>query len=203
VDDFFTFDDAIPGELDTGVVAIEEPALGTPDIEGGDAGAIAYRVALTENYDEGSDLTMRMYFFRTGTPRPGDCLIFRLDSLRLANGEQVQLYGDRVWIRIDNPDTKLTTQASLADELLGEDGGLFLVIDLPLNTAGGLDFPDDVEVTDMLAFEVVTELQEDLGAWEDGARYELLGVEFFESEGGDVSGATIFRSLEELTCAGD
>ena len=52
------------------------------------------------------------------------------------------------------------------------------MIDLPLNTAAGLDYPGDVAAGDLLAFELTTHEA-------DSRSYELLGVEFFESSAGN------------------
>lgn len=199
VDDFFTYADHIPGQLEVNIVAIEEPALGAPNPESGDAGAIAYRFEVPEIY-RGQELTMRLLFFRTGPIEPENCLIFTLDSLRLRDGQGIAPYGDRLWIRVDRPDAG-TALKSAAETLLGGEEGLYLVLELPLNSPTGLDYPDDLQVTDLLAFELDTEFRaEDLSAWDDGGRYELLGVEFYESVGATLKGVTIFESADELTC---
>jgi hypothetical protein len=200
IDDFFTYADHIPGELDTGIVLIEEPALGAPNPESGDAGAIAYRFEVPEMYD-GEELTMRLMFFRTGPTEPGQCLIFSIDALRLQNGQGISPYGDRLWVRVESPAAG-TTQKIAAQSLLGgEEVGLYLVLELPLNSPVGLGYPDDLAATDLIAFEIATETKlPDLSAWDDGGRYELLGVEFYESNGATLKGVTIFESEEALTC---
>jgi hypothetical protein len=200
IDDFFTYADSIPGSLDTGVVSILEPALGAPNPENGDAGAIAFRFEVPEIYD-GEELTMRLMFFRTGPTEPGQCLIFSIDSLRLRDGQGISPYGDPLWIRVDRPAAG-TTQKSAALSLLGgEQDGQYLVLELPLNSAAGLGYPDDLAITDLIAFEIVTETKpDDLSAWHDGGRYELLGVEFYESNGETLKGVTLFESEEALTC---
>jgi len=203
IDDFFTYADHIPGSLDVNIVAIREPALGAPNNQTGDAGAVAFRLAIPEIYLAGEELTMRLLFYRTGEITPGDCLIFTLDAIRLRNGMDVQPYGDSLWIRVDPPE-KFPAQKTAAEALLGVDGGdgLFLVVELPINTPAGLGFPNDLAAADLIAFEFATAVKPDLSAWDDGGRYELLGVEIFESTGGVVSGATIFDSAESLTCGG-
>ncbi len=200
IDDFYTYADSIPGELDTGVVKILEPALGVPNPENGDAGAIAYRFEVPEIYD-GEELTMRLMFFRTGPTEPGQCLIFSIDSLILRDGQGISPYGERLWIRVDQPATD-TTQKSVAQSLLGgEQEGQYFVLELPLNSPAGLGYPDDLIVTDMIAFEIATETRPgDLSAWHDGGRYELLGVEFYESNGATLKGVTVFETEEALTC---
>jgi len=203
IDDFFTYADHIPGSLDVNIVAIREPALGAPNNQTGDAGAVAFRLAIPEIYEAGEELTMRLFFYRTGEFIPQECLIFTLDALRLRNGLDVLPYGDRLWIRVDGPE-KSTVQESAAEALLGGDGGdgVFLVVELPINTPAGLGFPNDLAVADFIAFEFATAVKPDFSAWDDGGRYELLGVEIFESIGDVVSGATIFDSAESLTCGG-
>ena len=203
IDDFFTYADHIPGSLDVNIVAIEEPALGAPNPESGDAGAIAYRFEVPEIYG-GEELTMRLLFFRTGPREQGQCLIFTIDSLRLRDGDGIGPYGDRLWIRVDPP-TPLASesQKAAAESLLGGEEGQYLVLELPLNSPSGLGYPDDLVVTDLIAFELATETRpEDLSAWDDGGRYELLGVEFFESVGATLKGVTIFESEEALACEG-
>ena len=203
IDDFFTYADHIPGSLDVNIVAIREPALGTPNDQIGDAGAIAFRFEIPEIYETAEELTLRLLFYRTGQITPGNCLIFTLDSLRLRNGADVQPYGDRLWIRVDGSE-KVPAQKTVAETLLGGEGGdgVYLVVELPLNTPAGLGFPNDLAVADLLAFEFDTATKPDLSAWDDGGRYELLGVEVFESTGNVVSGATIFHIAETLTCNG-
>jgi hypothetical protein len=204
IDDFFTYTDHIPGSLDVNIVAIREPALGAPNDQTGDAGAIAWRMEIPEIYETGKELTMRLLFFRTGEITPGECLIFTLDALRLRNGMDVQPYGDQLWIRVDGS-AKTTTQKTAAETLLGVAGGVgvYWVVELPINTAAGLGFPNDLAVADLIAFELATAVKPDLSAWDDGGRYELLGVEVFESIGDAVIGATIFDNVESLTCGGD
>jgi hypothetical protein len=204
IDDFFTYADHIPGSLDVNIVAIREPALGAPNNQTGDAGAVAFRLAIPEIYETGEELTMRLQFYRTGEITPGDCLIFTFDAIRLQNGMDVQPYGERLWIRVDGAE-KVPAQKTAAESLLGGDGGdgVFLVVELPMNTSAGLEFPNDLAVADLIAFEFATAVKPDLSAWDDGGRYELLGVEVFESTDGVVSGATIFDNAETLTCGDD
>ncbi len=198
VDDFFTYPDHNPAGLPVNFVKIEEPTLGVPDPETGDAGAVAFRFEVPEIY-QGQELTMRLMFFRTGPVEPERCLIFSVDSLRLRDGQGIGPYGDKLWVRVDRPAPEVA-QDSGAEALLG-DTGLYLVLELPMNSPAGLDYPDDLAVTDMIALELATEFRrDDLSAWDDGGRYELLGVEFYESVGATLKGVTLFQSLDELTC---
>ncbi len=200
IEDFFTYADHVPGSLPINIVSIREPALGVPNGQIGDAGAIAYRLEIPQIYQPGEEITMRLLFYRTGDVHPGDCLIFTLDSLRLRSGDTLEPFGDRLWVRID-PANKSVANKTAAESLLGgQAGGVYIVIELPVNSAAGLGYPNDLAVSDMLAFEIATAVKPDLSAWDDGGRYELLGVEFFESNGATVTGATLFGSADALTC---
>jgi len=203
IDDFFTISGNTNGQLPVQLVEISEPALGAPDTNTGETGAIAYRVAIPEIYTAGHDVTMRMFFYRPGADVEG-CLVIALDALRLRDGEDVQGYGPRVWIRLESS-AKGAARASALDALLGENGvsGTGFVIDIPINTANGLNDPDPLAVADLMAFEIATALQADnLASCHDGGRYEILGVEFFESAAGTaaVAGATILSEAPETCC---
>ena len=200
IEDFFTYADSIPGSLPVNIVSIREPALGAPNAQTGDAGAIAFRLEIPQVYEQGEEITMRMLFYRTGDVRAGDCLVFTLDSLRLRNGGGIEPYGDRLWVRIDAL-TKLVADKTAAESLLGgQTEGVYIVVELPLNSEAGLGYPNDLAVGEMLGFEAATAVKPDLSAWDDGGRYELLGVEFFESDGATISGATLFDSADAVTC---
>lgn len=203
IEDFFTYADNVPGDLPVNIVSIREPAIGTPNGESGDAGAIAYRLEITEAYQPNKEITMRLLFYRTGRVDSGRCLVFTVDSLELKNGQSPQDYGERRWVRVDVGRSPPTTE-NAPTALLGDvAGGVYLVIDLPVNSAAGLGYPSNLEVTDMVAFEIATAVKPNLTAWDDGGRYELVGVEFFESTNGTVEGATIFTSAEQVTCGED
>ena len=71
-----------------------------------------------------------------------------------------------------------------------------MVIDLPLNSSNGLGFPDDLEIADLLAFELNS-----LSVWQDGGCYTFLGADFFESEGGEaVQKAEVFENEGDIEC---
>ncbi|MBI1825530.1 MAG: collagen-like protein [Planctomycetes bacterium] len=199
VDDFFTYADHVPGSLPVNIVAIKEPALGDPNGQTGDAGAIAYRVEIPQTYKAGQEVTMRMLFYRAGTPRVGDCLVFMLDALRLVDGQSPATYGVRQWVRIDQ--VAEARERTLASDLLGgTPTSIFIVLELPMNSPQGLNMPNDLAPGQMLAFEVDTATKPDLSAWDDGARYELLGVEFYGSDGNVLKGVTLFDSADAITC---
>lgn len=193
IDAFFGNDGT--GELPVKPVEITEPYLGTGAADDG-TGSIAYRVAIPELYDAGNPVTMRLYFWRTGAQ--DGCFAFRMDVFRLMNGTGVLEYGpgdNTRFIKVDvpaNPDP----------------AGVFLVIDLPLNIAEGLGFPNDLDKAHFLAFELSTVLNDwvvteqgpidDPITLTDGGAYTLLGVEFFESmSAGDtgISGASVYTDM--------
>lgn len=194
IDDFFReSEDTAVGEVppfQVVFVPIEEPVLQYAEVEpGDDPDAIGYRVAIPEIYQEGDDVTMRIFFHRPpDSPQEGPLFVFHLIAKRLRHGYDVQDYGNPRWFQID-PDA------------VTDPDGMLLVIDLPLNTAGawGSVQPDPLAGGDLLAFELQV-------ACADGAMYHLLGVEFFESASGTAvpSGATDITPEEgEFWCPGD
>ena len=192
IDDFFAAADTQSGRLPIDIVSIHEPALGTGSDDFHPEGAIAYRVAITQPY-QGKDVTMRLFFHRTG-PEPGPgCFVFTVEAARLRSGGTVEPYGTKRWVRID-PSSKAVSRQRIAAQVLGGDGGagVFRVIDLPVNKEAGLGNPNDdpLAAGHLLAFELATYQN-------DGGLYHLLGVEFFESSGpAAVVGATVFPSTE-------
>ncbi len=170
VDDFFG--NAGTAALPVVVVAVEEPILGYYEVASKYAPTIAYRVAIPATHHVGDDVTMRLFFYRTG-PYYGECLIFRLDAVRLRQGSGVETYGRPVFISID------VSEVFENGEPAGDniDDGLLWRIDLPINTAAGLGFSNPLSAGDFLAFELRT--------WVfDGGIYEILGAEFFSSAAG-------------------
>ncbi|RME37262.1 MAG: hypothetical protein D6788_09850, partial [Planctomycetota bacterium] len=172
VDDFFTANlttaSGLGPFLPVVAVLIDEPIL-DPSVNG----PIAYRVAIPPRYQVGNDVTMRLFLYRTGFSE-GDCFVMTLDARRLRNEGTVEVYGDdcsglpapdcgRRWIRVEDP-------APGAD-------GVLLVIDLPLNTAAGLDLERDLSGAerlapgDFLAFEINKSDKSD-----DTRLYQVLGA---------------------------
>ena len=125
IEDFFTYADHVPGSLPINIVSIREPALGVPNGQIGDAGAIAYRLEISQIYQPGEEITMRLLFYRTGDLRPGDCLIFTLDSLRLRSGDTIEPFGDRLWVRIDPSDKSVASKTAAESLLGGQVGGVY------------------------------------------------------------------------------
>lgn len=189
IDDFFT--NGSQTHLDLLLTSIREPALGPRNKGSGILPAIAFRAPIPNRYTGNTDVTLRMFFFRSGELLEG-CMIFQFDAMRLRRGSTLQAYGDTRWVRIDIDDT-----LSIAGNDDGEESlNTSLVIDLPVNTASGLDMPNDLIAGDLLAFEIRTEV-------DDGGSYQLLGVEFFESETGSANpeGATILFTEKGVQCS--
>lgn len=182
--DFFTADPASTDRSSVQLLPVEESFL-TPQQTGQQLGPLAFRFAVPENYNVENEILMRLYLHRAG-PGPVGCVVLAIDARRLRPGlgirpfdhdapEQIEMCSlspaspgcGRRWVRID--------AAAAIEEGDGKDhdDGILLVVDLPLSTPSGLDYPDELTVSDFLAFELTT-------AASDGASYELLGVEFQE-----------------------
>ena len=191
IDDFFVADGEKYAELPIVLVNIVEPFLGWwPSAAGEQPDAVAYRAPIPEMYDAGNDVLMRIFLYRTGSYEEG-CFVLTLDALRLRDGSGIEAYGGQRWIRIDVP---LINGGPPAGDN-GVADGFLLVVDLPINTAAGLDLGSDLAAADMLAFE--------LGAyWNDGGAYQILGVEFSESRPGtaELNGAAVFFSEGDVNC---
>jgi hypothetical protein len=182
IDDFFGSVGTAPGEFPVVTVKLVEPGLGRPDERSGENRNLAFRFPVPETYTSGNPVTLRLFFYRTGPVGIDQCFVFRVDALRLINGSPLDFYCDPRWVR---PDIDRTTAA---DPL-----GLYWVVDLPINDAAGLDYPDDLASTQLLAFELTT-LSNDHGL------YELLGAEIFESASATTVGATIFTAEQDVAC---
>ena len=147
---------------------------------------------------------MRLFFYSHGADVDG-CLVMTLDARRLRDGKDVTDYGKRIWLQLEGP-AKDAARASSIEALLGpnDPNGVGFVIDVPINSSSGLiNDPNDLEVGDLLAFELATALRADgLTTCHDGGRYQILGVEFFESdsEPDTVDGAAVLRAAPETCC---
>ncbi len=176
IDDFFTTPQGGFGDLPVQVVDITEPVLGNFEGDG-----IAYRVAIPNVYHAGNDVTMRMTFLRQGLP-DNECFIFSVSAARLRAGESMATYGDPLFLAIQNSFGEFAGRPGTSNELF--------VIDLPINVTPGLVDDTPLAVSDVLAFELSTEL-------EDFAPYQILSVEFFESNNATLAGADI---VDEVCC---
>ncbi|MCH8148745.1 MAG: collagen-like protein [Planctomycetes bacterium] len=206
IDDFFTILANPDGQitLPSGLVEISEPAMGVPSGKDGATGPIAFRVAIPATYSSSHDVTMRLFFYRTG-PFVEGCFLMTLDALRLRAGEDVAAYGNHIWIRPDDS-AKDAARASATALLLGDEdpSGVGYVIDVPINSASGLG-GSALQVADLLAFELATALLEDdliPLPCHDGGRFQILGVEFFEGTAGSasVTGATVLGTVPNACC---
>ncbi len=198
IDDFFASSTTTDASLPVVAVSIDTPALGP-----GATGEIAYRVAIPNSYPGGNDVTMRMFFYRSGPASP-DCFAFSVDGRRLRHGDAVGCYGGDPtqncvdgtrWVRVDGSSNTGGPAGDLAE-------GVFLVVDLPLNSAAGLNLPDDLASGDLLAFEIKPAAVG--GLYDESGQYQVLAVEFFESNDQTASteGATVFFSADTLECPG-
>ncbi len=188
IDDFFAAEGngMVPLPIDipgtTGFVEIAEPALGQPDITSGEARVLAFRFSVPQSYTTGNPVTMRLSLYRSGAA-PAGCFSFRLDARRLRAGSDIEVYGEPRWVL-----------STLDPAAISGTGHVFWLIDLPVNSADGLNFPNDLVAGQMLAFELGSDLN-------DNGVYTLLSVEIFESgTPAPTSGGTI--SSNPPTCGG-
>ena len=204
VDDFFSEDPNYPrfDSLPVNVVQIIEPELFDECSCDSTAGfecspAVAYRVAIPEGYHEGNDdgivgndVTMRLFLFRSYCNVCSDgCFVIHVVAKRLRDGAGALDYGGERWVLVDtNSSTK--------------DCEVFFVVDLPLNRGlddggvnHGLGFDNDLRPQDFLAFGLQA-------VRSDGAVYEILGVEFFESSASASPRTDLYRAelLEAPEC---
>ncbi len=196
VDDFFAEAGTATPQLPVGnLVTIDEPALGqyqiNPTATVTSTGAIAFRMAVPPTYKPGNDVTMRLFFHRTG-PFNGDCLIFSVDGRRLQDQQGIDVnYGPRRWVRLETG--LVNPPEEFAGTQMTNDFGV--LVDLPINTGAGLGYATDLAPGQLLAFELAN-------FQVDGGLYELLTVEFFETgmSSATISGATVFTQQQEAVC---
>lgn len=194
VQDFWAARRRDDGGVEIDAITIADRSLGRQGPLGRNR-AIGYRAGVPKMYGAGSaaapgnDVAMRLFFHRTGGFESG-CLIFTVDALRMRSGYAPEPYGPTRWVRVDLP--SYATSAARND-----DPGMAIMVDLPLNTAAGLDYAD-LRAGDRLQFELLTYTH-------DGGKYSLLDVELYESERGSaiVANATVFRSEQEAVCDED
>lgn len=197
IDDFFAAESTGIGDLPVGSASISEPVLGAgssmaqPFVE-----TVAFRFPIPDSFTSQNDVTMRIFFYRTGASR-GACsaFTFAVDARRLRTGIGIEIYDHtapapsvpgRRWVRIDPDDTS----GNAANGNGTDSSDALVVLDLPLNTLAGLDYPNDLEGGDVVAIELSTHHT-------DGrAVFQLLGVEFIESGPGVAAlrGAIVFAT---------
>ena len=197
VEDFWSAQRRAEGEIRLDDIVIGEVFLGPPAFPNR-VRAIGYRAAMPVMYYDGdgkspgNDVTMRLFFHRTGSDNGKECLVFMVDSILLQSGSDIAQYGETRWVRVDLP---------LVDEfdagLRGERGdaeGISVAVDLPVNSVAGLGYPP-LHAGDRLVFALTT-------VQDDGGEYHLLDVEFFESYPGAaiLANAAVFDSEDDVTC---
>lgn len=136
---------------------------------------IGWKVAIPDSYAAGNPVTMRMYFFYNGTPDP-DCQLFRMAAVRVKDAETPTMV-DNIYVLLQIP------PAIVPDAMM--------VVDLPINTPGGLNlYTADLGPKQLLAFgmEWVDYQCRDVEA----ESYQLLGVEFFESTSATMTGIEFY-----------
>jgi hypothetical protein len=167
VDDFFTVQGNPTGGIPVEIVQIEEPALGTINVQTGDADRVAYRVVIPAQYQGATTVVMRLFLVRQGGPMTGGQFSVRVFGKRLVDGSgTIDDYLD--------PAGRIVTVAPATSATE------FKVIDLPLNVAvadglGGTA----LAAGDFLAFELET-------VTTDGSQYGIVGVEFYDVDAANV-----------------
>jgi len=178
IDEFYIQPDGPLAAHATWVSVESNPAFWVDQGQGGYPQAVGFKTIIPNRYDAETQnpVTMRLflYFDLVSTDdRPTQCEYFELAGVRLSNGQAVQTYGDPVWIVLDPRETS---------------DSMFLVVDLPINSADGLGLPNDLAAGQMLAFGLAWVDQECQDYGED---YQIVGVEFFESDVAALAGATV------------
>jgi hypothetical protein len=185
IDDFFGAANTASGDLQVQAVQISEPALQV------DTGPLAYRVAIPNRYGAGNPVTMRLSLYREGFESSG-CFVFTLDSRRLRDGADIEVYGSQKFVRIDN-----SVAAPGGGAVAGQASeAALLVVDLPLNDATGLGFANDLATGQFLAFELAADLRSG-----DFATYTLVNVEFFEGAPGTAASAGVLSITDVFPAA--
>ena len=196
VEDFWSAQRRAEGEIRLDDIVIGEVFLGPPAFPRR-VRAIGFRAAMPVMYDDGdgespgNDVTMRLFFHRTGSDIGKECLVFMVDSLLLQSGSDVARYGETRWVRVDLP---------LLDEFdaalrggRGDAEGISVAVDLPVNSVVGLGYPP-LHAGDRLVFALTT-------VRDDGGEYHLLDVEFFESfpDAAMLANAVVFETEDDVT----
>jgi hypothetical protein len=180
VDEFFTYQ----GETGAYVATVDSnPAF--HDGSGPPVSANGWKFAIPNRYAGVNPVTMRLFiYYDTNFARQTDCEVFELVAVRLRDGEAAAQYGATAWVAL---------------EVESQNPSQFLVVDLPMNSPGGLNWDNDLEAGHLLGFGM---------RWDDGEcvdlgrEYRILGVEFFESEPGSelLSGAQVLPANPGCIC---
>ena len=192
IDDFFAADPAVDGELPILLDRIDNPLLGSSTADTPVTQAVAFQVSIPESYDIGHDISLRLFLIREAPNvallGEDSCFVFTMDGLRLRNGLSADAYGSRRWVRVDLPERPAENSGDSEPEVL-------LVIDLPVNRASGLGYPDDLRPGDLVVFEMSTHAS-------DGGAYHVAAAELFESETGSAvsDGGRVFDRESAVRC---
>jgi len=159
------------------------------DIEGGAGngvsfqGAAGWRVAIVQPYTTPDPLTMRLFMTRRlADITAPDCQVFRLAIVRRIAGAPIETV-DNIYLQLPAPGENI------------QDGSEYLVFDVPINSAAGLDLFMDppLYLGQLLSFG----LEFFDPACPDADAYKLFGAEFFETVAGNesLSGVTILPEV--------
>lgn len=150
-----------------GAVSSTDP---TPDFDQ----PVGWKVGIPAQYAGGNPVTLRLFLYYDGTVNP-DCQVFRLGTVRFQNEQSIEVK-DNVYIELDLP-------AGLPDSPM-------IVVDLPINTADGLNlFATDLAAGQWLAFGM--EWYDGECRRDEGQAWTLIGVEFYEAATATLDGATV------------
>lgn len=177
-DDYYDDDDYYD-EFSPGFGYFYAIPTGLPFI--GEEDMTAFLAPVPQYYNPGYPVTLRL--FLSGSFYDG-CAVLQLDVFRGIPGVGIEPYGQRRWIKIEQPVFPVYVAAEN-----GNGFGSYIVIDLPLQAGApdGLALPDDLESRQMLGFII--------SGFELDGTIVLGGAELFESlpgQGGAVDGATIY-----------
>lgn len=177
IDEFYVVPELIGAHVDdVGYWASAESAPAFYDPANFVRQAVGFKAVIPVGYDGAAQrpLTMRiLLYFTPNFERNLACEYFELVALRLRDGQPVETYGSQV-------DVALTPRTALSE--------VYLVVDIPINAAQGLNYPANLQPGQVLAFSL---MWRDLECRNHGLDYRIVGVEFFESATAQLAGATI------------
>jgi hypothetical protein len=153
--------------------------------------AAGWRVAIVQPYTTPDPVTMRLFMTRRlADITAPDCQVFRLAIVRRIAGAPIETV-DNIHLLLPAPGEDI------------QDGSEYLVLDVPINSAAGLDLFMDppLYLGQLLSFG----LEFFDPACPDADAYKLFGAEFFETVAGNesLSGVTILPEVPpECNCGG-
>ena len=182
VDEFFVVPEGTEGHLWSEESA---PDFWRPDDGGGTKQAIGFKTVIPNRYNAAAQnpITMRiLLYFTQPDARPTECEYFEIAGARLQDGQPIQLnYVDPIWLVLD-PRVDI--------------GDTFLVVDVPINTADGLNGAA-LAPGEMIGFGLWWVDPECTYYAQD---YRIVGVEFFESEATALDGASLVEIAGDPPC---